>query len=57
MRGTRNFDPMDRLGIDAARCPDRLHALSAVGRDEQGRLCRLAASDADRAGRDRVAGR
>ncbi|ACA15858.1 amidase, hydantoinase/carbamoylase family [Methylobacterium sp. 4-46] len=42
--------------IDAARFLDRLRALAGVGRDAQGRLTRLAASDADRAGRDAVAG-
>lgn len=44
------------LSIDAARLLGRLAALGQVGRDGQGRLTRLAASDADRAGRDLVAG-
>lgn len=38
--------------IDSARLIQRLQALWAVGRDATGRLCRLAASDADKAGRD-----
>lgn len=38
--------------VDAARLLDRLRALGRVGRDEAGRLVRLAASDADRQGRD-----
>lgn len=41
-----------RLGIDGARLIDRLRQLGSVGRDENGRLIRLAASDADRDGRD-----
>jgi N-carbamoyl-L-amino-acid hydrolase len=40
------------LAIDAARLMERLRELGSVGRDEAGRLCRLAATDADRAGRD-----
>lgn len=38
--------------IDADRLLSRLRELGAVGRDEAGRLSRLAGSDADRAGRD-----
>lgn len=38
--------------IDGARLLARLDALGATGRDAAGRLCRLAASDADKAGRD-----
>ncbi|MGX5719242.1 hydantoinase/carbamoylase family amidase [Shinella zoogloeoides] len=38
--------------IDAARLIARLKALGDTGRDEAGRLCRLAATDADRVGRD-----
>ncbi|WP_119255711.1 Zn-dependent hydrolase [Shinella zoogloeoides] len=38
--------------IDAARLTARLKALGDTGRDEAGRLCRLAATDADRVGRD-----
>ncbi|WCS25706.1 Zn-dependent hydrolase [Methylobacterium sp. NMS14P] len=41
--------------IDMPRFLSRLHALSEIGRDGQGRLTRLAASDADRAGRETVA--
>jgi len=44
------------LAIDAARFLGRLQALAAIGVDDQGRRTRLAASDADRAGRDLVAG-
>jgi N-carbamoyl-L-amino-acid hydrolase len=42
--------------IDAARFLGRLAALAEIGRDDKGRLTRLAASEADRAGRDVVAG-
>ncbi len=42
--------------IDGQRLLARLQALGAVGRDAEGRLVRLAGSDADRAGRDLVAG-
>ena len=38
--------------IDANRLIDRLKDLGATGRDEAGRLSRLAATDADRDGRD-----
>lgn len=38
--------------IDAETFLTRLRALGAVGRDAEGRLCRLAGSDADKAGRD-----
>lgn len=41
-----------KLILDAARLISRLQALGDTGRDEAGRLCRLAATDADRAGRD-----
>ncbi|AWB22899.1 Zn-dependent hydrolase [Methylobacterium currus] len=44
------------LSIDAARFLGRLAALAEIGRDGQGRRTRLAASDADRAGRDLVTG-
>lgn len=42
--------------IDAERLLDRIHALGRVGRDADGRLTRLAASDADKAARDLLAG-
>lgn len=42
--------------IDADRLLARLHALGAAGRAADGALTRLAASDADRAGRDLVSG-
>ena len=38
--------------IDAHRLIERLHRLGATGRDAAGRLCRVAATDADKAGRD-----
>lgn len=38
--------------IDSARLSQRLQELGAVGRDAAGRLCRVAGSDADKAGRD-----
>ncbi|TCZ63933.1 Zn-dependent hydrolase [Roseicella aquatilis] len=47
---------MSHLRIDGERLLGRLRALGGIGRDGDGRLVRLAASDADRAGRDAVAG-
>lgn len=51
-------DRTDRSGarerLDAERLLDRLRELGDVGRDGEGRLTRLAASDADRAARDRI---
>lgn len=44
---------MNNLSIDAGRLLGRIRALGAIGRDGEGRLTRLAASDADRLGRDR----
>lgn len=41
-------------GIDADRLLGRLRELGAIGRSSEGRLTRLAASDADKAGRDRL---
>lgn len=46
----------ENLAIDAARLMARLTELGGVGRDAAGRLTRLAASDADRAGRDLFCG-
>lgn len=40
--------------IDAARMIGRIRALGAIGRDSAGRLARLAASDADKLGRDQL---
>ncbi|MBN8630013.1 MAG: Zn-dependent hydrolase [Rhodobacterales bacterium] len=40
------------LAIDPVRLIARLQELGATGRDEAGRLCRVAATDADKAGRD-----
>jgi len=44
------------IAVDGARLIARLKELGATGRDDAGRLCRLAASDADRAGRDLLCG-
>ncbi len=46
---------MTELSIDADRLLARLRALGEIGRDGDGRLTRLAASEQDRQGRDRVA--
>ncbi len=43
---------MTRLSINAERLLGRLRRLGQIGRDGDGRLVRLAASDADKAGRD-----
>lgn len=47
---------MTNASIDGDRLLRRLHALGEVGRDDQGRLARLAATDADKAGRDLFVG-
>jgi len=47
---------MTDVSIDGPRLLHRLHELGQTGRDERGRLCRLAGSDADKAGRDLVVG-
>lgn len=44
------------IAIDGDRLIARLSELGATGRDAAGRLCRVAASDADRAGRDLLCG-
>ena len=44
------------IGVDAQRLLGRIRDLGAVGRDDEGRLARLAASDADRLGRDLFVG-
>jgi N-carbamoyl-L-amino-acid hydrolase len=44
------------LSIDAERLHDRIRQLGQVGRGEDGNLTRLAASNADKAGRDALAG-
>jgi N-carbamoyl-L-amino-acid hydrolase len=44
------------LSLDASRLIERIRALGAIGRDDQGRLQRLAASDADKLGRDAFVG-
>ena len=43
---------MTTLSIDAERLLGRLRALGQIGRDGDGKLIRLAGSDADKAGRD-----
>ncbi|MBB3558999.1 N-carbamoyl-L-amino-acid hydrolase [Rhizobium sp. BK512] len=45
---------MSKTSIDASRLLGRLAELGAIGRDADGRLVRLAASDADKLGRDRL---
>jgi N-carbamoyl-L-amino-acid hydrolase len=45
---------MDNHAIDAQRLTGRLRELGTIGRDTDGRLVRLAASEADRLGRDRL---
>lgn len=45
---------MSNTSIDAARLLGRLAELGAIGRDADGRLVRLAASDTDKLGRDRL---
>lgn len=42
------------LAIDGAALIARIKDLGAIGRDDAGRLCRVAATDADKAGRDRL---
>ncbi|WP_214474786.1 Zn-dependent hydrolase [Mesorhizobium sp. dw_380] len=44
------------IAIDAQRLLGRIRELGAVGRDAEGRLIRLAASDADKLGRDLFVG-
>lgn len=44
------------IAIDAKRLLGRIRELGAVGRDNDGRLIRLAASDTDRQGRDLLVG-
>lgn len=46
----------DRLSINAQRLLGRLRILGDTGRDGEGRLTRLAASDTEKAGRDLLAG-
>ncbi|NRQ18008.1 Zn-dependent hydrolase [Ensifer sesbaniae] len=45
---------MPLYSIDAARLTGRIRELGEIGRDPQGQLTRLAGSDNDRAGRDRL---
>ncbi|TXI01784.1 MAG: Zn-dependent hydrolase [Rhizobium sp.] len=45
---------MNAISVDANRLLDHLRDLGALGRDANGRLVRLAASDADRLGRDQL---
>ncbi|MER9332503.1 Zn-dependent hydrolase [Mesorhizobium sp. M0293] len=44
------------IAIDAQRLLGHIHELGAVGRDSEGRLIRLAASDTDKQGRDLFVG-
>ncbi|MBZ9963392.1 Zn-dependent hydrolase [Mesorhizobium sp. BR1-1-2] len=44
------------ISVDAQRLLGRIRDLGAIGRDGEGRLVRLAASDADRQGRDHFVG-
>ncbi len=44
------------LSVDKTRLLERIHALGAIGKDGEGRRTRLAASDAEKEGRDAVAG-
>ena len=45
---------MSEISIQTERLLGRLRSLGVVGRDDDGQLARLAASDADKAGRDRL---
>lgn len=47
---------MSAVSIDGQRLLERIRTLGAIGRDDAGRLVRLAASDADKAGRDCLVG-
>lgn len=47
---------MNTHAINAERLLHRIKALGAIGRDEDGKLIRLAGSDADKAGRDAFVG-
>jgi len=46
----------EQLRINPARLMARLDELAAIGRTEDGSCCRLALTDEDKAGRDRVSG-
>ena len=45
--------PLPDIAIDEERLLGRLHVLGQIGRDAEGRLARIAGTDADKAGRDR----
>lgn len=45
---------MTALSIDAGRLLQRLQILGEIGRDGLGRLCRIAGTEADKAGRDQL---
>lgn len=47
---------MSSLTINADRLLGRIEELGSLGRDTQGRLVRVAASDMDKLGRDRLVG-
>ena len=42
------------LSVNGARLLDRINELGAIGKDEEGRRTRLAASDTEKQGRDKV---
>jgi N-carbamoyl-L-amino-acid hydrolase len=46
----------EQLRINPARLMERLNRLAEIGRTEDGSCCRLALTDEDRAGRERVSG-
>ncbi|KQW61884.1 hypothetical protein ASD02_20455 [Ensifer sp. Root1252] len=45
---------MSHQSINAERLLTRIRELGAIGRNDQGQLTRLAASDTDKLGRDRL---
>jgi len=50
------MNPRTALRIDAKRLTQRLEQLAEIGQEPDGSCCRLALTDADRRGRDRVVG-
>ena len=42
------------LSVNGARLLERINELGAIGKDEEGRRTRLAASDTEKQGRDKV---
>ena len=43
------------LSVNGARLLERINELGTIGKDEEGRRTRLAASDTEKQGRDKVA--